>query len=100
MTASITRPDECPNVANHDYRKPRTGDYRKVRTYQCPDCGFFCLLAPASVVVTAVTPEGHRAAMKADNPPTGEDVRRLSALGAMPALAGAERTAAPGADVR
>lgn len=47
-TAGVSRPDECPNVASH-VRPRRGGDYGKVRTHQCPDCGFWCLPATAQV---------------------------------------------------
>ncbi len=49
------RPDECADVARHALPQ-RQGDHRKVRRYQCPSCGFWCLLAPAEEAPPVIRP--------------------------------------------
>lgn len=51
-------------------------------------------------VVTATTPEGHRAAFVVADPPTATDVERLAGLAAMPGLREATWSAAVGTDLR
>lgn len=52
------------------------------------------------MVIQATTTMGGVLAMKVEDPPTSEDLRRLAALSAMPGMDGAGWTCKPGSDVR
>ena len=50
MDDVFVRPEQCPDAGAHGRRR-EAGDYRPMRRYQCPSCGFWCMdEASASVV--------------------------------------------------